>query len=191
MPQHSAPSGRFGQTSEPPVFMRMGRRFPIEAQPEIPSHSEGEFRDTVSASASIGKAHPVLDIDNGIRFPFRRPRETASRSGGSFRDGFSAWGLIRKLRPVLPTDSGTHFPLGRRCGNCVPLWGRNLGCSFRNGAPRETAAHFGVVARLVRLPRQALQIKNRLEREFQPVIPSSKCRTNYDCAPSRNKRRLK
>lgn len=134
MPQHSAPSGRFGQTSEPPVFMRMGRRFPIEAQPEIPSHSEGEFRDTVSASASIGKAHPVLDIDNGIRFPFRRPRETASRSGGSFRDGFSAWGLIRKLRPFLPTDSGTHFPLGRRCGNCGP---------FRRCSPPRTPSSAG------------------------------------------------
>ena len=60
--------------------MRMGRRFPIEAQSEIASHSEGEFRDTLSASASIGKAYPVLDIDNGMRFPFRRQRETASRS---------------------------------------------------------------------------------------------------------------
>lgn len=60
--------------------MRMGRRFPIEAQPEIASHSEDEFRDTVSASASIGKLRPVLDIDYGMRFPFRRPRETASHS---------------------------------------------------------------------------------------------------------------
>lgn len=36
--------------------MRTGRRFPIEAQPENASRSVGEFRDTVSASASIGKA---------------------------------------------------------------------------------------------------------------------------------------
>ena len=31
----------------------------------------------------------------------------------------------------------------------------------------------------------------RLECEFQPVIHSSKCRIDYDCAPSRKKRRLK
>lgn len=52
-----------------PFFMRMGRRFTIEAQPEIASHSEGEFRDTVSASASIGKACPALRAHSGMDFP--------------------------------------------------------------------------------------------------------------------------
>ena len=170
MPRHNTPSGRFGQASEPPIFMRMGRRFPIEAQSEIASHSEGEFRDTVSASASIGKAYPVLDIDNGMCFPFRRSRETASRNPRSDRDIVSRWGGFRKACPALRAQSGMQFPRGAR---------------------RETASHSDAVAHLVCLPRQALQTKNRLEREFQPVIPSSKCRTNYDCAPSRKKRRLK
>ena len=80
--------------------MRMGRRFPIEAQPEIASRSEGSFRDTVSASASIGKAHPVLDIDNGMRFSFR---------------------LRGKLRPGILVQTGTQFPDGAGFGKRVPL----------------------------------------------------------------------
>lgn len=125
MPQHSVPSGRFGPTSEPPVFMRMGRRFPIEAQPEIPSHSEGEFRDTVSASVSIGKAHPVLGIDNGMRFPFRRPRETASRNPRLDRDTVSRWGGFRKACPALRAYSGMDFPhggLNRKLHPIPALW---------------------------------------------------------------------
>lgn len=172
--------------------MRMGWGFPTRAQPEIASHSEGEFWDAVSAPASIGKRHPVLDVDSGMHFPFRRPRETASRNPRSDRDNVSRWGGFRKacpalrahsgmhfphggfiwkLRPVLVTDSGIHFPVRPHRGNCVP---------FRSCGP-------------LRMPSSACSTnkKNRLEREFQPVIPSSKCRTNYDCAPSRKKRRLK
>ena len=37
----------------------------------------------------------------------------------------------------------------------------------------------------------ALQIKNRLEWEFQPVANARVCLTDYDCAPSRKRRRLK
>lgn len=80
--------------------MRMGYRFPIEAQPDIASRSVGEFRDTVSASAFIGKVHPVLDVDNGMHFPFRRPRETASRSEAAIWDALSGTALIGKLRPI-------------------------------------------------------------------------------------------
>ena len=139
------PNGRFGPTSEPPVFMRMGRRFPIEAQPEIASHSEGEFRDTVSASASIGKAHLVLDIDNGMRFPFRRPRETASRNPRLDRDTVSRWGGFRKACPALGAHSGMDFPHGGSSGNCVP---------FMHRSPPSSANSVN---------------KNRLEREFQPA----------------------
>lgn len=121
MPRHNAPNGRFGPTSEPPVFMRMGYRFPIEAQPDIASRSVGEFRDTVSASAFIGKVHPVLDVDNGMRFPFQRPRETASRTHRSDRDTVSARTALRKLCPILRLQSGMHFPERRSWGNCVPF----------------------------------------------------------------------
>lgn len=116
--------------------------FPTRAQPEIASHSEGEFWDAVSASASIGKRHPVPDVDSGMCFPFRCPRETASRNSRSDRDNVSRWGgfrkacpalrahsgmdfphggLIWKLRPVLVTDSGIHFPVRPHRGNCVPF----------------------------------------------------------------------
>ena len=111
--------------------MRMGRRFPIEAQPENASHSEDEFRDTVSASASIGKAHPVLDIDNGMGFPFevysgKRVPESALRLGRSFRmapqaetttrnravewDMLSQWQLKRKVHPGILIRNGMQFP---------------------------------------------------------------------------------
>lgn len=137
MPRHNAPNGRFGQTSEPPVFMRMGRRFPIEAQPEIASRSEGSFRDTVSASASIGKAHPVLDIDNGMRFSFRRSRETTSRNPGSDRDTVSRWGGFRKACPALRAHSGMDFPKQRPLGSCGPFWASILGRTFRYGGVAE------------------------------------------------------
>ncbi len=213
MPRHYTPNGRFGQTSEPPVFNANGMGFPTRAQPEIASHSEGEFWDAVSASASIGKRHPVLDVDSGMCFPFRCPRETASRNSRSDRDNVSRWvgfrkacpalrahsgmdfpyggGFIWKLRPVLVTDSGIHFPVRPHRGNCVPFWGGRLGRAFPDrpmGKARPISALWPASrAFLGMLHKQ----KNRLEREFQPVIPSSKCRTNYDCAPSRKKRRLK
>ena len=69
MPRHNTPNGRFGPTPEPPVFMRMGRRFPIEAQPEITSHPEGEFRDTVSGQGVKRKVYPSLSADSGTHFP--------------------------------------------------------------------------------------------------------------------------
>ena len=122
--------------------MRMGRRFPIEAQPEIASYSECEFRDTVSASASMGKAHPVLDIDNGMRLPFRCPRETTSRNPGSDRDTVSRWGGFRKACPALRAHSGMDFPHGGSSGNCVPLWRRIPGRAFRLSRVAETAARF-------------------------------------------------
>ena len=152
MPRNNAPNGRFGPTSEPPVFNTDGMGFPIEAQPENASHSEGEFRDTVSASASIGKRYPVLDVDSGMCFPFRCPRETAPRNSRSDRDDVSRWGRFRKacpalggahsgmdfphggfiwkLRPVLVTDSGIHFPVRPHRGNCAPFWGGRLGRAF-------------------------------------------------------------
>lgn len=167
MPRHNTPNGRFGPTSEPPVFMRMGRRFPIEAQPEIASHSEGEFRDTVSAPPSIGKAHPVLDIDNGMRCPFRRPRETASRNPRSDRDTVSARTALRKLHPILRLQSGIHFPERRSWGNCVPFMHRSPPSSAdsANKKPVGTRIPTGCEARL--------------------------CWAVYDRAPSRKKRRLK
>lgn len=170
MPQHSAPSGRFGQTSEPPVFMRMGRRFPIEAQPEIPSHSEGEFRDTVSRWGGFRKACSALRAHSGMDFPHGAHLETVSRSADRFWDMLSARTALRKLCHTQRVQSGMQFPERRPWGNCVPF--------RRCGSPR-TLSSAGSAN------------KNRLEWEFQPVANARVCLTDCYCAPSRKKRRLK
>ena len=172
MPRHNTPNGRFGPTYEPPVFMRMGRRFPIEAQPEIASHSEGEFRDAISASASIGKAHLVLDIDNGMRFPFRRPRETASRNPRSDRDTVSRWGWFRKACPALGAHSGMDFPHGGSSGNCVPFCWLIPILRLQSGIHFPERRSWGnCVPFMHRSPPSSANSvnKNRLEREFQPA----------------------
>ena len=172
-------------------LMRTGRSFPVEAHPESASHSGGEFWDAVSASMAVGKPHPAFELNSGMNFPLSRRWESVSHFRGKFRDALSR-------RHSL--------------GNCIPLWRLIPGCAFLFGAHREAASHSGVPNWDVLSPRAPvgkahpisaswpvsraaigrLSKKNyRLECEFQPVIHSSKCRIDYDCAPSRKKRRLK
>lgn len=105
-----------------------------------------------------------------------------------------------------------QFPLRWPLGNRVPFRGRIPGCTFRLSGVAETVSRFEASiwdalsgtapmgkARPISAPwpvpyvflDSLVKQKNRLEREFQPVIYSSKCRIDYDCAPSRKKRRLK
>ena len=71
-----------------------------------------------------------------------KPRwESVSRSESSFRDAVSARDATGKAYPVLEPNSGTQFPLEARSGKRIPLWGRNLGRSFRLRADPESASH--------------------------------------------------
>ena len=67
--------------------------------------------------------------------------ETASRSERRIRDTVSACGPVGKVHPALSAHSGMQFPLEARSGNGIPLWGRNLGHSFRLRADPENESH--------------------------------------------------
>lgn len=67
--------------------------------------------------------------------------ETASRPEHRIRDVVSACGLVRKACPTLSTHSGVQFPPETPPGKCIPVWSRNLGCSFRLKGDPESASH--------------------------------------------------
>lgn len=52
-------------------LMRMGRSFPIKAQPESAFHFGAGFRDAVSGCMAIGKLHPVSVRHSGMHFPLQ------------------------------------------------------------------------------------------------------------------------
>lgn len=85
----------------------------------------------VSAKHPIRKACPVLSLNSGMHFPLKLLPENASHSERSFRDTASACGPVGKVHPALRARSEMQFPLEARSGNGIPLWGRNLGHSFR------------------------------------------------------------
>lgn len=66
-----------------------------------------------------------------MHFPLKLLPENASHSERSFRDTASACGPVGKVHPALRARSEMQFPLEARSGNGIPLWGRNLGHSFR------------------------------------------------------------
>lgn len=66
-----------------------------------------------------------------MHFPLKLLPENASHSERSFRDTASACGPVGKVHPALRARSEMQFPLEARSGNGIPLWGRNLGRSFR------------------------------------------------------------
>lgn len=76
-----------------------------------------------------------------MHFPLKLLPENASHSERSFRDAASACGPAGKVRPALSAHSGMRFPFEARSGNGIPLWGRNLGRSFRLRGVPESASH--------------------------------------------------
>lgn len=57
--------------------------------------------------------------------------ETASRPEHRIRDVVSACGFVRKACSTLSAHSGVQFPPETPPGKHIPVWSRNLGCSFR------------------------------------------------------------
>ena len=57
--------------------------------------------------------------------------ENVSRSGAKNWAIVSVCSPIGKAHPALRARSGMQFPFEARSGNGIPLWGRNLGHSFR------------------------------------------------------------
>lgn len=93
--------------------MRMGRSFPIKAQPESASHFRTGFRDAVSSCIAIGKPHPALSVDSGMNFPLGRRRESVSHFEIELWDAVSGWTAIGKSHPAFELNSGMRFPLWR------------------------------------------------------------------------------
>ena len=67
--------------------------------------------------------------------------ETASRPEHRIRDVVSACGLVRKACPTLSAHSGVQFPPETPPGKHIPVWSRNLGCSFRLKGDPESTSH--------------------------------------------------
>ena len=67
--------------------------------------------------------------------------ETTSRPEHRIRDVVSACGLVRKACPTLSAHSGVQFPPETPPGKRIPVWSRNLGCSFRLKGDPESASH--------------------------------------------------
>ena len=109
--------------------------------PENVSRSGAKNWAVVSAKHAIRKACPVLSLNSGMHFPLKLLPENASHSERSFRDAASACGPAGKVRPALSAHSGMRFPFEARSGNGIPLWGRNLGRSFRLRGVPESASH--------------------------------------------------
>ena len=108
--------------------------------PENISRSGAKNWAVVSAKHAIRKVRPALSLNSGMRFPLKLLPENASHSERSFRDTASACGPVGKVHPALRARSEMQFPLEARSGNGIPLWGRNLGHSFRLRAVPESAS---------------------------------------------------
>lgn len=67
--------------------------------------------------------------------------ETASRPEHRIRDAVSACGFIRKACSTLSAHSGVQFPPETPPGKHIPVWSRNLGCSFRLKGNPESVSH--------------------------------------------------
>ncbi len=67
--------------------------------------------------------------------------ETASRPEHRIRDAVSACGFIRKACSTLSAHSGVQFPPETPPGKHIPVWSRNLGCSFRLKGDPESVSH--------------------------------------------------
>lgn len=67
--------------------------------------------------------------------------ETASRPEHRIRDVVSACGFVRKACSTLSAHSGVQFPPETPPGKHIPVWSRNLGCSFRLKGDPESAPH--------------------------------------------------
>ena len=76
-----------------------------------------------------------------MHFPLKLLPENASHSEHRIRDAISVCGPVGKVHPTLSAHSGMQFPLEARSGSGIPLWGRNLGRSFRLRAVPESASH--------------------------------------------------
>ena len=69
--------------------------------------------------------------------------ENGPHSETQFRDTVSSRGATGKAHPGLEAKSGMQFPLEGRSGNGIPLWGREMECSFPGRPLWETVSHFG------------------------------------------------
>lgn len=67
--------------------------------------------------------------------------ETASRPEHRIRDVVSACGFVRKACSTLSAHSGVQFPPETPPGKHIPVWSRNLGCSFHLKGDPESASH--------------------------------------------------
>ena len=67
--------------------------------------------------------------------------ETASRPEHRIRDVVSTCGFVRKACSTLSAHSGVQFPPETPPGNYIPVWSRNLGCSFRLKGDPESTSH--------------------------------------------------
>ncbi len=67
--------------------------------------------------------------------------ETASRPEHRIRDAVSACGFVRKACSTLSAHSGVQFPPETPPGKHIPVWSRNLGCSFRLKGDPESLSH--------------------------------------------------
>lgn len=67
--------------------------------------------------------------------------ETASRPEHRIRDVVSACGFVRKACSTLSAHSGVQFPPETPPGKHIPVWSRNLGCSFRLKGDPESTSH--------------------------------------------------
>ena len=66
-----------------------------------------------------------------MHFPLKLLPENASHSERRIRDAVSGRSTAGKVHPTPRAHSGMQFPLEARSGKRIPLWGRNLGRSFR------------------------------------------------------------
>ena len=76
-----------------------------------------------------------------MHFPLKLLPENASHSERRIRDAVSGRSTAGKVHPTPRAHSGMQFPLEARSGKRIPLWGRNLGRSFRLRADPESASH--------------------------------------------------
>lgn len=67
--------------------------------------------------------------------------ETASRPEHRIRDAVSACGFVKKSCSTLSAHSGVQFPPETPPGKHIPVWSRNLGCSFRLKGDPESTSH--------------------------------------------------
>lgn len=67
--------------------------------------------------------------------------ETASRPEHRIRDVVSVCGFVRKACSTLSAHSGVQFPPETPPEKHIPVWSRNLGCSFRLKGDPESTSH--------------------------------------------------